>query len=947
MNKTNGLQSISFVLAVAAALAGGCSGSNGAAGKDGTSCSLTDNHDGTATIRCADGTSFTVTSGTDGTNGMNGMNGTNGMNGMNGTSCTLTGADGGTRTLTCGADGGPITVVDAVADYAVMTADEKAQAAMTAVIIGVSFPADGRPVVKIKVSERHGLGVKNLATTAVSWRFALLKLAPGVIGAVPGVNGSANDTWVSYLAANDHSSASSETAAAANLTDHGDGSYDYRFAKVINGGPTTAGTTYEADKAHRLIILLYASGNPFSPINLVKDLVPATGADVSGQHESVDGNACLECHTSFRAISGGTGQFGSGEFHNGVRYDVRTCVGCHNDQRRFNSSGAPVAEPTIAADGTWTGNAAVLNREAVLNLPVFIHKIHMGNKLKMTGGSYAGLPEPYETTYPQDVRNCAKCHRAPAPRADHWKTQPSSRACGACHDDRSFVATLPPGRTMHSGGPQASDVGCSTCHQAGSGGGDIGAKHVPVSAPNPGNIYASATGSGNTNAAYVAAAGAVPAGAKVVSYVVDSVSTWTDAAAGNVLRPQLTFKFKLDGNDVVFPNPASAAELIPGFVGSPSAYFVFAVPQDGKAAPADFNASASAYIKNIWNGTGTCSNGAATTTRTGAGTLTGPDAMGLYTIRLTCATIPANATMLTGGIGYTYALGSRQSPANPDLDFINNTLPFTQIDLPAYPYVANKKADGVTPGYGGVGGLIVPPPDVSKVATGFTGRRAIVDNSKCGTCHVSLGVGPDFHAGQRNDAATCNWCHRPNQTSSAWSANAKDFVHAIHGAEKRLTPFNWHQVSPTEGFWKVTYPGVLNKCEMCHLPGTYDFSTSAAMAAYPNMLASTVGQGTYAAGSAHSPYVTEATAYGAGFSYNVLTAATVNADPTTLVVSPMVAACASCHDSPIAIDHMQTNGGSFYEARATAFTKPQQEECMLCHGPGRIANIADRHAFLP
>ena len=162
MNKTNGLQSISFVLAVAAALAGGCSGSNGAAGKDGTSCSLTDNHDGTATIRCADGTSFTVTSGTDGTNGMNGTNGTNGMNGTNGTSCTLTGADGGTRTLTCGADGGSITVVDAVADYAIMTADEKAQAAMTAVITGVSFPADGRPVVKIKVSERHGLGVKNL-----------------------------------------------------------------------------------------------------------------------------------------------------------------------------------------------------------------------------------------------------------------------------------------------------------------------------------------------------------------------------------------------------------------------------------------------------------------------------------------------------------------------------------------------------------------------------------------------------------------------------------------------------------------------------------------------------------------------------------------------------------------------------------------------------------------
>ena len=71
-NSANGLRSISLALAVAAALAAGCSGGNGAAGKDGTSCALTDNHDGTATIHCADGTSFTVASGTNGTNGTNG-----------------------------------------------------------------------------------------------------------------------------------------------------------------------------------------------------------------------------------------------------------------------------------------------------------------------------------------------------------------------------------------------------------------------------------------------------------------------------------------------------------------------------------------------------------------------------------------------------------------------------------------------------------------------------------------------------------------------------------------------------------------------------------------------------------------------------------------------------------------------------------------------------------
>jgi OmcA/MtrC family decaheme c-type cytochrome len=933
-----------FAALAAVLAASGCSGGNGSpgpAGPNGSSCSVHQTDAGT-TVLCTDGTSVTIP---------NGTTGMSGMNAPDGGACALTNNNNGTYTLDCGGDAGAVTVVPAVADYATMTDDEKAQAAMTATITHVGFPADGRPVVSIKVTERHGFGVKDLSTTAVTWRFSLLKLVPGIFGGItPGVNGSANDTWVSYLAPNDHTSASAETALAANLTDHGDGSYDYRFAQVINGGAATAGTTYEADKTHRLILLLYASGNPFPPINLVKELVPSTGADVTGQNDKVDGKACLECHTSFRAITGGTGEFGSGEFHGGVRYDIRTCVACHNDQRRFSSSGATLTEPAIASDGTWTGAAAVLNDEAVINLPVFIHKIHMGDKLTMTGGAYQGVAQPYETTYPQDVRNCVKCHRAPAPMADHWTTQASSRACGACHDNIGFDAgTLPPGRIMHPGGPQPTDAGCNTCHRPGGAGGDTAAWHTPVSLPNPNNIYADASpaGNGNTNAAYVAAAGAVPPGASVITYLVQSVSTWTDTANGNLLRPQIVFKIQLGGKDVVFPTPSTATELIPNFVGSPSAYFVFAVPQDGIAAPADFNVSASGNLRNIWNGTGTCSSAASTTTRTGAGTLAGPDGNGFYTLVLTCAAVPASATMLTGGIGYTYALGSRQSPANPNLDFINNTQPLTQTNLAAYPYVPNLKSDGVTPGYGGVGGLIVPPPDVSKVATGFTGRRAIVDNSKCGACHVSLGVGPDFHAGQRNDATTCNWCHRPNQTSSAWSANAKDFVHAIHGASQRSNQFTWHEASPSDGFWKTTYPGVLNDCEMCHLPGTYDFSLPATTAAYPNMLASTVGQGTYPIGSVHAPFVAEGTNYGAGFGFNLLTGATVNADPTTLVVSPIVAACSSCHDSAIAIDHMQTNGGSFYEARSTAFTKPQQEECLLCHGPGRIAAIDQLHAFQP
>ena len=57
-------------------------------------------------------------------------------------------------------------------------------------------------------------------------------------------------------------------------------------------------------------------------------------------------------------------------------------------------------------------------------------------------------------------------------------------------------------------------------------------------------------------------------------------------------------------------NPATGdKEIWNNFMGAPSVYFVFAVPQDGITAPADFNASVSSYLRSLWNGkaTGTMS----------------------------------------------------------------------------------------------------------------------------------------------------------------------------------------------------------------------------------------------------------------------------------------------------------------------------------------------------
>ncbi|HET9596673.1 MAG TPA: hypothetical protein VFP65_13880, partial [Anaeromyxobacteraceae bacterium] len=334
------------------------------------------------------------------------------------------------------------------------------------------------------------------------------------------------------------------------------------------------------------------------------------------------------------------------------------------------------------------------------------------------------------------------------------------------------------------------------------------------------------SGNNNTNAAFMAAAGSVPAGAIQITYDLKSVSR--DASK----HPVMVFRLLQNGarKDLnVFDNtlPTAGQEIFANFVGSPSLYWVYAVPQDNIATPADFNGSNSVYLRSLWNHTAST---------TSIGTLSAPDADGYYTATLTNSIVPDNATMLTGGIGYTYGLST--------------TPPLVQTNVAGFPYDAATR----------IGGLLVPAPNVKKVATGYTARRQIVDNKKCQACHVTLGANPSFHAGQRNDGESCSWCHNPNQNNSGWSGNAKDMIHALHagtaagvklpdgslspGTGKRSFPYTWH-ATISEGFWEVTFPGPRNNCEACHATQfsdsaktivdptkhTFDFSATASAAA--------------------------------------------------------------------------------------------------------------------
>ena len=672
--------------------------------------------------------------------------------------------------------------------------------------------------------------------------------------------------------------------------------------------------------------------------NLIWDFTPSgtTGTvykdAVSGSafaRDIVSIDACNACHFK---IQYGVPRGNNTSGHFGSRTDTKTCVMCHTPQ-------------LTAGKG---------------NMTTFIHKIHAGEELPAKEALFWDATANYnDMKYAQSIKNCASCHKGATAKSEQKFTQV---VCGSCHNNINFVAG-----TGHRAQPD--DSKCSACHDST----EVVGYHMPVVPPNPDNRIINFTpiagttmnmpDNANTHASWVAAAGVTPTGATKVTYVISSVSR--NAAK----QPVIVFKFQKKGPtdtvpvDVTFNTYVANGEMMDNFVGSPSIYFAWSVPQDGITAPADYNVSVSAYLKNLWRGDGKDIWGTAlSATSTAKGTLTGPVA-GYYTVTLTNCIVPDSAKMLTGGVGYSYGLTS--------------TPPLVQTNLTQYPYTAatltNTISNVVTTisGYGGKGGLSVPAPNAWKVATGYTGRRVIVDNAKCNACHGALGVAPTYHAGQRNDAPTCTFCHTGNRTNSGWPVNINYDVHALHGASLRTKNFSW-EASAGLKYWTVAYPAPIKNCEMCHVAGFYDYTnavyTSTTASVVPNLLMTTAASGTLttvgapasstpgdtrviasittapvttgtynALNLAMSPYVVPGTAYGLGFAWNSNTGVLTNeAAATTLVLSPISAACSGCHDSAAARAHMQAEGGTVFEARAVAGTRTEQ--CLVCHGPS--ANVS-------
>lgn len=208
-------------------------------------------------------------------------------------------------------------------------------------------------------------------------------------------------------------------------------------------------------------------------------------------------------------------------------------------------------------------------------------------------------------------------------------------------------------------------------------------------------------------------------------------------------------------------------------------------------------------------------------------------------------------------------------------------------------------------------------------------RRTSVELNNCLSCHQTLSL----HGSNRtDDVQVCVACHNPRNTDrevrealvdagripppsdgkDEESIDFKRMVHAIHAAGIRENPL---QVVGFGGFSvhvydeeEVQYPGDLGNCTGCHTSDGYTLPLPS------GVLGSTIDTGV----DHESPI-----------------------DDT--VITPATAVCSSCHDGEEAGAHMVANGGSFDTSQEAIDAGEVVEQCSVCHGSGRVADVSVVH----
>ena len=745
-------------------------------------------------------------------------------------------------------------------------------------IVVTSVTINSAPVVNFTVTNQDNVAYAGITDSDL--RFNIAKLIQGT-GTDPG-------QWQNYIETATSSGAmrGSQERFRGRTTDiwgalvnHGDGTYTYTFETDITLGAancpapcteadgTPLDLTYDPALVHRVSI---QQGNSSLPqANAVYDFVPNTGPVASSGREIIMTGNCNECHDKITA--------------HGSRFETKLCVTCHNP-------------------GTWADS------NTPVDFKVMIHKIHRGKNLPSGAGYVVGSHDFSDIVFPQDIRNCTKCHDGsdPAtPQGDNWQSVLSIEACGSCHDDIDF-AQGPASPAGHPGGPVDKTTNCLGCHVAGQWAGPVALSHtVPGKAEraffqyNILEICGTAVGSDPS---------CPPGTNPTVKFSVTDPTGATTHAYGNAYNVRST------STDPEFSSSSASLNIL-------VAWDTKDYTNEGGTGSAPSRADS----VNLRTSTAVTDNADGTFTLNGAA-VTPP------------VVIPATAT----GTG---AIGMEGHPAAE-----GTVINLYNVQVPVNSEVAYFEIDEI----GGV-----PKP-----------RRQVVDvPTKCDRCHDVLNV----HGSNRNNnGQLCVLCHNPSNTDVSKrpltaglpdpslaldgkreeSIDFKRLIHGIHSAsvsnydgteahgfrKQGLVVYGYN--NSVNDFSHVRFPGVLSKCETCHLADTYTLADRSASGGgnweYPvtnGIQGSSVH--TYPGADPTTPDYDSLAIY----------SDELKARDDDYKYSPITSACSSCHDGALAKVHMSQNGGilggdgseqPLQESNAMA---GNFEGCPVCHGPGRLADV--------
>jgi OmcA/MtrC family decaheme c-type cytochrome len=883
---------------------------DGAAGKG---CSVADDGKGTKTITCGDGTTVSVKDGTAGAAGKDGASGTNGTNGKDGGSCTVKDNGDGSKTVSC-PDGATATVADgkngtngkscSVKDNGDGTKTISCEDGTTAIVADGKSGANGK---SCSVKD-NGNGTKTLSCddgTSVTINDGKTGLNAAQVFNINVEMPAALTTTVVPVSM---SGKATVKIVVKDLFGRGltglkggtSGNVRVGLAKLVPPAANSGNPEMWKSYVNRVATYTPAGGTAVKATQATSDRIGVLVDNGDGSYNytfSFDLGAVVDPVTAapipyeptltHRLSVQVSGTFGgvAMPFQNALydwvpaggapkQKDVNATASCNECHDKLVAHGSRYEIKYCVTCHNAESMDAVTGTS--LDMQQMIHGIHSAAfRLSKGAPEYQLLNVKFgEVTYPQGLNNCRKCHSSgdpSTPQGDYWQKFPTREACGACHANVDW--------TKHQGG-QATNKACALCHTPEA----IDEHHISENAT-PNNPL-------------------TPKGAYNFKYEIKAVTS-TAGTAGATL-PVITFRILKDAKPMNILAPQ--ADLS----GGPSFLLPYAVPQGGLTNPADWNnvGRAAAQPNSI-------SLASMVTTTAPTAEVTGPDAEGFYTAKVTNALYawPAGSTMRGVALqGY-----------------------WTQLNL--------NGASGVS--------LARHTVAASKNVTGDPARREIVDSAKCGNCHEWF----EGHGGNRvYDTLTCVMCHNPNLSTSGRGANVanlkqvekdkmiaagldpanplswpeasnnfKDMIHAIHGSAARSNAYEFVRDRGTSGvffydFSEVTFPSEASNCLSCHKTGTY--TTNMNPAVLPSTQRTTTGN-------------------------DASTTAVVNVRKTVpnasdLITSPITATCNSCHDTPVAAAHMKQNGG-YVNLQRDQVNMTYYETCNLCHGPGKTLDVKVMH----